>query len=83
MKRLILLSLALTLNGCAPYVGIAMHDQELSRPEIDMHNPIGIIGGSHKAGRFEFFIEHHSGITYNEKGKGYNLAGVKYHLLDN
>lgn len=69
--------LAALLSGCTVYTGMGVHSTGIDRPEINLDNPIGIVGFKHEADdNLTMFCEHHSGIPTSEVGYGYNVCGA-------
>ncbi len=73
-----MLTALIVLQGCTVYGGVAMHSTGLDAPEVTLKNPIGILGAEAQVTeQIDLFVEHHSGITDDEDGYGYNLVGAK------
>jgi len=64
-------------SGCSWYGGVSVHLESQDAPEFFAPNPIGILGGEYRQGRWIAFCEHQSSIPYFEQGLGLNSCGVK------
>jgi hypothetical protein len=72
---------AFFMSGCSVYGGMAMHHERWDAPEINLPNPIGIIGAEYRADEnVVLYCEHLSSIPLQESGYGLNLCGFRYHV---
>lgn len=73
-------------SGCSTIsAGVGYAPQSLNRPEVQLNNPIGYIGGTKEWYRdgelvIETFARHYSGIGQTEIGGGFNLVGAQVTL---
>jgi hypothetical protein len=67
--RIILL--ALLLQGCATFIGVAVHS-DIDKPEYSGNNPLFVLRVEHE----NMFCEHISSIPDVEKGYGLNICGA-------
>lgn len=76
---LIVLVVLFILSGCTSlHVGVGVHPESLDQPEINLDNPIGLIGGEAEiSNNVVGFFDHYSGLFEREYGYGFNVVGVK------
>ena len=63
------------------YIGVTINPFPSSKKQINLRDPIGVIGIQHDLNEnIRLFVEHQSSVPEKNDGMGFNHAGVKFLL---
>lgn len=62
-------------------VGIAIHNTELGRPEVNLSPELGVVRIEYQTNSLQTYCEHISGVKTQEVGYGLNYCGVNLTIL--